>query len=230
MTDPDAASGWSYRGRTGPDYWSSLSESFHTCETGQRQSPIDITGYETGAGESLRFFYGSLPVAVNNNGRTVTAWYERGSSMTVGDKVFQLVQAHYHAPSEHLIEGRQFAAEIHLLHEDREGSLAVVASLLEFGQPNPVLDSLLRSVDSEDAPYGTDPALHSRVLKPCGTGYYYYIGSTTTPPCLEPVEWFVMEGISTVFEDQLAALQSATGGPNNRPIQPLNGRAVRRVA
>lgn len=228
-SDDAAAEGWSYQGKTGPRYWHSLSESFKTCELGLRQSPIDITGHENDSGARIKFMYDTLPVAVNSNGRTITVWYEPGSAMEVEGNVFQLLQAHFHAPSEHLIEGRQFSAEVHLLHENGQGAMAVVAVMLEPGNPNEAINGLLTGYDSGDAPYGDYPALHSRILEPSGKGYYNYVGSTTTPPCLEPVEWFVMTDPSTISEDQLADLYSVTSGPNNRPIQPLNGRKIRCV-
>ncbi len=231
MTDSKPGSvGWSYGGVTGPRRWSSLSDSFTLCRYGIRQSPIDITGYETASGESIRCFYDSRPVEVHNNGRTITIWYEPGSSMVVGRNTFQLVQAHYHAPSEHLIDGRQFAAEIHLLHENDQGELAVVARLLELGEPSGVIGNLLIYADPEEAPDRAHTSLNSRVLRITGVGgYYYYVGSTTTPPCLEPVRWFVMAQPDTVSHDQVEAMNLATRGPNNREIQPLNGRTITRV-
>ena len=220
---------WSYRGATGPQYWSSLSDSFKMCDDGPGQSPIDITGYENASGGAIEFSYDSLPIAVYNNGRTTTVWYEPGSSMAVDGGLFQLVQAHYHAPSEHLIDGRRFSAEVHLLHENHDGDLAVVAVLLELGSANRVIDNLIVSADSVHAPYDLNPLLHSRFLEPDGRSHYRYVGSTTTPPCLEPVEWFVMAETATISEDQLSTLDRSTHGPNNRAIQPLNGRLIRRV-
>ena len=219
---------WSYKGASGPEYWSSLSESFKKCDEGLRQSPIDIAGYENSTGEYIEFMYDSMPIAVNNNGRTISVWYEPGSSILVGSRMFNLTTAHYHAPSEHLIDGIGFSAEMHFVHEDNEGNLAVVAVLLELGDRNTVIEGLLGS-DSAQDPYEANPSLHSRLLKPNSRGHYHYVGSTTTPPCIEPVEWYVMAEKATISVDQLSALRSATNGPNNRAIQPLNGRIIRRV-
>lgn len=220
---------WSYKGATGPHRWASLSESFKLCDDGLRQSPIDITGYESTDGAPIEFSYDSMPTAAYNNGRTITVWYEPGSSMVFDGGLFQLIQAHYHAPSEHFIDGRQFSAEVHLLHENHESDLAVVAVLLEFGSANSVIDNLITSANSVHAPYDINPLLNSRLLKPDGKGYFHYVGSTTTPPCHEPVEWIVMANTATISKDQLSTLDSSTHGPNNREIQPLNGRVIRRV-
>ncbi len=220
---------WSYRGATGPENWSCLSESFKTCEDGLRQSPIDITGYESIAGERIEFFYDSVPIAVINNGRAISVWYEPGSSIAANGGMFRLTTAHCHAPSEHLIDGRRFSAEMHLVHENDEDELAVVAVLLELGNTNPVIEGLLASADSAKDPYEVHPSLHSCFLIPSNRGHFRYVGSTTTPPCLEPVAWFVMAETVTVSEDQVIALQAASHGPNNRAVQPINGRTVRRV-
>ena len=220
---------WSYKGASGPDYWASLSESFMICDGGLRQSPIDITGYRKSSGEQIEFVYDSMPIGVYNNGRTITVWYHPESYIVTSTGAFELVQAHYHAPSEHLIDNRQFSAEIHLVHENSQSDLAVVTFMVETGDSNTFIDSLITTSKSEKAPYGVHPLLHSGFLKPKGRGYFHYIGSTTTPPCIEPVNWFIMDELLTVSEDQLTALHSATGGPNNRSVQPLNGRTVRRV-
>ena len=231
MAGMDAESpAWSYKGATGPEYWSSLSESFTKCDDGLRQSPIDITGYENSTGGYIEFMYDSMPIAVINNGRTISAWYEQGSSIVADSRTFHLTTAHYHAPSEHLIDGVRFSAEMHFVHEDDEGNLAVVAVLFELGESNTAMEGLLASADSAQAPYeALHPSLHSRLLKPNNRGHYRYVGSTTTPPCIEPVEWFVMAEKATVSEDQVIALQAAAHGPNNRAVQPLNGRTIRRV-
>ena len=231
MTDMDTESpAWSYEGATGPEYWSSLSGSFTKCDDGLRQSPIDITGYRNSIGGHIEFMYDSMPIAVINNGRTISAWYEQGSSIVINGRTFHLTTAHYHAPSEHLIDGTRFSAEIHYVHEDNEGNLAVVAVLFELGQSSMVIEGFLASAGRTQAPYEAHhPSLHSRFLKPKNGGHYCYVGSTTTPPCIEPVEWFVMAEKATVSEDQVIALQSVTHGPNNRAVQPLNGRTIRRV-
>ena len=63
-------------------------------------------------------------------------------------------------------------------------------------------------------------------LQPSAGPFYNYTGSKTTPPCQEPVEWVVMQDAETVSPEQLRALQAFSGGPNNRPLQPLRGRRI----
>lgn len=150
--------------------------------------------------------------------------------MAIGTNEYQLTQAHYHAPSEHLIDGRRYSAEVHMVHENNQGDLAVIALLLESGAPNEFVDELLRSAESADLPFGRLTSLNSRLLARTGTGYFRYVGSTTTPPCLEPVQWFVWAAPRTVSWNQIEALNAATRGPNNRAIQPHYGRTITWVA
>ncbi len=230
MTDksvPDL--GWSYEGDSGPDHWSSLSESFKRCDEGLQQSPVDIAAFESVVGERITFLYDSNAIAVNNTGRTISVWYEMGSSMAMGGRVYDLVTAHHHAPSEHLIDGVRFAAEIHLVHESAQGELAVVARLFEFGDSSTLVENLLEGAVTSPILTEDHRPLHSSLLQPSGEEYYHYVGSTTTPPCIEPVEWMVIAETTTISVAQFRALLTATGGPNNRPVQALNGRTITHV-
>lgn len=206
-----------------------MSQSFKRCNEGLQQSPVDIVAIERVTGERIVFLYDSNVIAVNNTGRTISVWYELGSSMAIGGRVYDLVTAHHHAPSEHLIDGKQYAAEMHLVHESAQGDLAVVARLFEFGDSNPLIDSFLEGAVSGRILSEAHWPLHSRLLQPRGEEYYHYVGSTTTPPCIEPVEWLVIAETGTISDSQFKALLSATGGPNNRPVQALNGRTITHV-
>ena len=149
--------------------------------------------------------------------------------MAIGGRVYDLVTAHHHAPSEHLIDGKQYAAEMHLVHESAQGDLAVVARLFEFGDSNALIESFLEGAVTNRILSAAHRPLHSRLLQPKVEEYYHYVGSTTTPPCIEPVEWLVIAETATISVAQFRALLSATGGPNSRPAQALNGRTVTHV-
>ena len=57
-------------------------------------------------------------------------------------------------------------------------------------------------------------------------GYFGYDGSLTTPPCTEGVRWIVMQSVGTVSPGQVNRMQELTGGPNNRPVQDIEGRTI----
>ena len=217
---------WGYQGRGAPENWASLSEEYTPCADGKRQSPIDIAGYEKGAAEPISFSYVGDAKAVRNKGKFVYVDYAPGASFNVGQRTFELKSSHLHSPSEHLVDGVGFAAELHLVHQDAEGALAVVGLLFRLGEPSPVVQAIL-----DAAPVPGDAAaptndLNSGVYTPGESAYYKYDGSLTTPPCSEPVDWYVMREPKSIGEEQVDNLLALSDGPNNRPVQPTGNRNI----
>ena len=221
---------WSYTGPSGPPHWGSLSEEYRTCAFGAKQSPIDITDYAFDDGPPVAFHYSGVAIAARNNGHTVYLDYGPGNAIDVGRQRYELQGIHYHSPSEHTLDGESFAAELHLVHQDTDGTLAVVGLLYRLGEVNPPIQSILDAapdnIGSVDLSTGP-PAAH---YIPAISNYYGYNGSLTTPPCTEGVRWIVMQSISTVSQQQVNRLQELTDGPNNRPVQPIGSRAIIAVA
>lgn len=229
--DAEMAAEWGYSGAAAPGAWAGLSSEYEDCGSGDRQSPIDITGYAPGDPPPLRFSYGAAPVRLTNNGRAVYINYEEGSRFEFAGRSYELQQAHYHTPSEHLLDGESFAAELHLVHRRSSGGLAVVGFLFRLGDPDPFLEEVLNLAPavggSADAADASLAGLNSSLLVPEERGFYMYEGSTTTPPCTESVEWFVMAQTGTASAEQVERWRAATaGGPTNRPVQPRNGREI----
>lgn len=223
---------WGYSGAGAPANWANLSPEYGKCGSGERQSPIDITGYEPADPPPLRFSYrDAAPNRLANDGRAVHIHYAEGNRFGFSGRRYQLTQAHFHAPGEHLLDGESFAAELHLAHQRASGRLAVIGFLYRLGEPDPMLEELLSRAPAvgEEAggEEGSLDGLGAAVLVPDDKGFYMYGGSTTTPPCFEPVEWFVMAEKRSVSQEQADRLQAMTaGGPTNRPVQPRNGREL----
>lgn len=190
------------------------------------QSPIDLADCEPANGPAPEFAYpGGEPSIEVANG-FVAATYEPGNALTLDGRTYALQSMHAHAASEHRVDGELFAAELHIVHQSANGALLVVGVLYELGAPDPVIQGLL------DAGAGRPvSALDAATLPPASSAYYRYRGSKTTPPFDGPVEWVVMRERETVSQEQVDALQAVNGGaPNNREIQPLDGRSVLIVA
>jgi carbonic anhydrase len=66
-------------------------------------------------------------------------------------------------------------------------------------------------------------------LLPVNRHYLRYSGSLTTPPCTEGVIWVIMQERMTVSREQVQAFERALGFANNRPVQPVNARALLRA-
>lgn len=223
----NAAAHWSYEGRGGPAAWSALKPEFAKCSNGSRQSPIDIQGGIRVDLEPVQFDYKPSAFRVLDNGHTVQVNVAPGNSIEVGGRRFELVQFHFHRPSEERVDGKQFDMVAHLVHKDLEGRLAVVAVLLERGSAHAAVQSVWNNLPLEK---GEEQAARATLnvadLLPVDRSYFTYMGSLTTPPCSEGVLWMVMKApvpISSSQIDIFAHLYPM----NARPIQASAGRLIK---
>lgn len=240
---------FAYSGDNGPANWSKLSPDFAVCQAGKNQSPVNVAGAQDVQLPELDLNYSTLAQSFVNNGHAVQANYAAGSTLadsyhdnapnlahvqyapgsTIGhlDSTFELKQFHFHAPSEHQLNGKNMPAEMHFVHADQSGHLAVVGVFVVEGTAHPAISQLWEDLPGEE---GEDNDLDQRIsasdLLPGSKDYFYYQGSLTTPPCSEGVRWLVMKEPIAMSTDQIAALEKAIGFDNNRPVQALNGRVV----
>jgi carbonic anhydrase len=222
---------WSYSGDTGPARWASMEHDFAACGIGKTQSPIDIrdSDVKKAALPAIVFDYKPSDLRIVDNGHTIQVDYAPGSFITADGKRYQLLQFHFHKPSEEKINGRSAAMVAHLVHKDDGGHLAVVAVMLKPGQANRLVDTLWKNVPHDkEKPTAVDGVRidANDLLPPNKAGYYTFTGSLTTPPCSEDVTWFVMKtptSISNAEVTRFAQLYPM----NARPTQPINGREIR---
>ena len=184
-----------------------------------------------GAGDPRRpapliLSYHETTLEILNNGHTIEDDYHGGGTLTVDGHAYKLAQFHFHSPSEHTIDGKHAPMEMHLVHKDAAGKLAVIGVLIEEGAANPELAPLRKHMPTK--PGRRDrrgrPVNASRLL-PASLASYRYSGSLTTPPCSEQVAWFVLQRPIQASKEQIAAFRKVISG-NNRPTQPLNGRTI----
>ena len=189
---------WGYDEFIPPDAWGLLLDeagnvAFPTCETGVEQSPIDIRGRrisESNRLPALEFNYHPTALAIENNGRTIEVPYNPGSSMTIGSEVYDLLQFHFHSPSEHTFQrGGRFELELHAVHRNAAGRLAVVGIFITRGADNPgfptgrFLAQVLPRVEGVEFEFPANTVNLADLLPPAGTRTFRYNGSLTTPPC-----------------------------------------------
>ena len=217
---------WSYKGTAGPQTWGGLKPEFTLCGNGQRQSPIDIRGGLPVDLDPVRFNYQASPFGVVDNGHTVQANVAPGNHIEIGGKRFELVQFHFHRPSEERIDGRQFELSVHLVHKDDQGRLAVVAVLMDKGQPQAVVQKVWNNLPLErnEEMAARVPMDVSEIL-PADRRYFTYMGSLTTPPCSEGVQWIVMRQPVTMSAEQID-LFARIYPMNARPVQQASGRRI----
>ncbi|MBT8053883.1 MAG: carbonic anhydrase family protein [Xanthomonadales bacterium] len=225
----DAESKWSYSGKTGPEHWGELSAEFEMCTDGKNQSPIDLTAAVDTEQPELVFRYQGTPLREINNGHTIMLPVETGSYLEIPDwgKRYQLVQAHFHSPSEHTIDGEHFAMEIHLVHQGEDGGLAVVGILMNEGEENTMLHDVWAFMPDQVGAETQAPVrvFNAGVLRPT-RNYFSYNGSLTTPPCSEGIRWMVLQEHTTASAEQIARFQQRVGTITNRPVQPVNARNI----
>ena len=217
---------WGYSGATGPENWATLCYEFRTCGEGTEQSPVNITGYTPTDDGPIVFSYSGLATAARNNGHTIYLDYGPGNHVYVGGHRYELQGVHYYSPGEHLLDGESLAAELHLVHQDGDGNLAVVGLLFRIGEASPIVQGLIAAAPNVGATVDLEDGPAAAGFIPGSPGYYGYNGSLTTPPCTEGVRWIVMRSVGTVSQGQAARLQELTSGPNNRPVQPIGERRI----
>ncbi len=217
---------WGYEGHAGPEHWGKLAKEFGTCDSGTQQSPVNIDQSITAELARISFNYQPAPIKVVNNGHTVQMNYSGDSSITIGSKTYKLAQFHFHSPSENKIGGKPFDMEVHLVHKNDAGELAVVGVMMQAGAENsalaPLWQALPKEVNKEQA---LSAQLNAADLLPAQRQFYHFKGSLTTPPCTEGVDWFVMKDPISLSAAQVEKFVSLVGH-NARPVQAGNNRFI----
>ncbi|MBV6320362.1 carbonic anhydrase [Duganella violaceipulchra] len=218
---------WSYEGENGPANWGRINPEWAKCGTGNRQSPIDIRDGMKVELEQITFDYHPSSFNVTDNGHTVQVMLGSGNFITVNNRMYELIQFHFHRPSEERINGKGYEMVMHLVHKDGEGKLAVLALLLERGKPQPVIQTVWNNLPLEKLEtLAPSTVLDPMDLLPARRDYFTFMGSLTTPPCSEGVLWLVMKEPVQASPAQMA-LFSRLYPLNARPIQPGSGRIIK---
>lgn len=218
---------WSYEGDDGPANWGKINPEWAKCGTGNRQSPIDIRDGMKVELEQISFDYHPSSFNVTDNGHTVQVMLGSGNFITVNNRMYELIQFHFHRPSEERINGKGYEMVMHLVHKDGEGKLAVLALLLERGKPQPVIQTVWNNLPLEKfETLAPSTVLDPMDLLPARRDYFTFMGSLTTPPCSEGVLWLVMKEPVQASPAQMA-LFSRLYPLNARPIQPGSGRIIK---
>lgn len=222
---------WSYEGATGPESWGELDEQYAACVNGSEQSPINIELSEAETNktiEEVNIQYEPTTFSVINNGHTIQANTASVTNKIILDETeYQLVQFHFHTPSEHQFNGQPYEMELHLVHQNESGELAVLGVMIQEGSMNeylqPVWAALQEEITEEDISLSEPVQLQT--LLPKDQTFLHYNGSLTTPPCTEEVEWIILEQPIELSQEQIQVFQQIFPD-NHRPIQPLNEREV----
>ena len=213
---------WGYEGDNGPEHWGA---NFPICGKGKKQSPLNIVGpFEKGK-DTIAVAYKEGQLKMINNGHTIQVNVEPGSKLTVNKEEYDLLQFHFHRPSEAQIDGKNSAMVAHFVHKSAAGKLAVIGVLLNEGKDNAAIKTLWANLPpkegEEHAP--AKVKFNPSQLMPSSLSYFAYEGSLTTPPCTEGVNFYILKTAVDISKAQVAKFPFKL---NARPVQSLNGRKI----
>ena len=203
-----------------------------------QQSPIDIRGddlqvVKKQAVPPLTFHYSThATVDLENTGSPNEEATVRGNvaagdaEIRVGDRVYRLVQFHFHTPAEHEVDEQQFPMEMHLVHKAADGSTLVVGVFLRAGAANATLAPMFSKLPKQSGAHVKVTPVNLSALIPPHEESARYTGSLTTPPYTEGVRWVVIAPPIDLPENQIAAFAALFPEGNSRHVQPVNGRRV----
>ncbi|MEA5533445.1 carbonic anhydrase family protein [Crocosphaera sp. XPORK-15E] len=213
---------WSY---DDPESWGYLSQDYQVCSLGNQQSPIDLQSPISSELQPIEIVYQDIPLKLLNNSHTIQVNSNSDNYIIIDGEKFDLLQFHFHHPSEHTVTGKTYPMEVHFVHKNKEGSLAVLGVFLQEGQENAILKSIWEAMPShkseEKLIEGVKISLAQ--LLPNDQTMYRYFGSLTTPPCSEIVHWIVFQNPLEISSTQIHKFKQIFP-LNARPIQPLNRR------
>mmetsp|Transcript_64730 Transcript_64730/g.159313 ORF Transcript_64730/g.159313 Transcript_64730/m.159313 type:complete len:333 (+) Transcript_64730:196-1194(+) len=228
---------WSY---DDPDSWPGM------CTTGANQSPVDITTAQAVPAPDTqttlnRKSFEIVGEDIDNDFSGMAVSYFDGHAITIDDidvyftwaqTTYKLTHIDFHTPSEHFIDGKQYAGEIHYVHQSLNGDRLVMAVIVEAGDNGP---PFVRDIVDKTSPAEGQREIISldfkEMLKELGLhkhqpmGYWSYEGSISKPPCTESVQWVILQQGLIMAADDLSALMKVQKR-NSRPIQALNGRVM----
>merc|ERR1712062_769685 len=220
---------WGYKKKNGPGLWR---KDFPVAD-GPRQSPINIDAAtavpEAFPAIDVKYGDGSALSVTNTGASWLVKLPAEGSSLTGGaiPGQFKVWQMHAHwgscagHGSEHTVNGKQYDAELHIVHyntkygtpenaADKPDGLAVLGIFIEEGKEHPefakmmpALTKALRKGQTVKIDATIDPAK----FLPENRTFYNYEGSLTTPPLLESVIWTVFKEHITMSEEQVKAMR-----------------------
>jgi carbonic anhydrase len=227
---------WGYTGEEGPGHWADLSAEYALCRDGVEQSPINLTGavamedsgFERRLGHTVLTDEQIARVGnIIDNGHTIQVTTDVPLSLGLGATTFELVQFHFHAPSEHTIDGVQAPLEAHFVHKSAASELAVIGILFKGGEYNDIVAPIIAALPAtlNESRRINNLSLPMDKLRPLPTKYFRYNGSLTTPPCSESIQWIVAADLYEMSNQQMAEFVARLHG-NFRPVQALGNRKI----
>lgn len=216
---------WGYIGGESPEHWGDLSSTYRACRAGLEQSPINLQGAIEAQLPNVEISYKPVPLKIVNNGHTIQVNTVAGNYITLDGEQYELLQFHFHHPSEHRVGGQPYPMEVHFVHRNNREELAVLGVFLKEGAENKALMPVWKAMPAQKSPEQSISGSQIDIAQvlPTNRKSFRYFGSLTTPPCSEIVRWIVLENPVELSKAQIEQFRQIFP-MNARPIQPLNRR------
>ena len=201
-------------------------------ERGKAQSPINLEIALSADLDDIKFHYNSHQFDIINTGHATQLSPSKSDKskenyIIIDGEKYDLVQFHFHSPSEHLIQNKFYPMEVHFVHINKDGNLAVVGILVNKGALNKEFKKIISKIPTEkNKKVELTEEIYIQELMPKDKRDYRYIGSLTTEPYTEGVKWHVIKEPIEFSEEQINAIKKIMNKPNARPVQELNKRKV----
>ncbi len=199
------------------------------CDSGHRQSPVNITTASVSAEKlpAMTPEYRDAPLKLANDGHTLRVRFDKSGQLVLGKDHFTLQQFHFHTPGGDQINGEDFPFAAHILHKSRSGQLLAITVPFRIGAENGLLGRLFPLIPTRADGDHKHPniSVSARQLLPTDMGYYRYTGSLTAVPCTEGVQWLVMKQPLELSAAQLAVWRKHFVD-NIRGVNPLYARLL----
>jgi carbonic anhydrase len=204
------------------------------------QSPVNILTSETSnsATHEIKVIEPKKIKAADvvNTGHSVQLDFDPGTIIQFDGIDFHFLQAHFHTPSEHHIDGMTFPMEMHFVckapmtDETAEPKYLVVGALFKMGKANKFIESFIDKIpesEHDTSLLNKDPVYISDLLEKgeIFNDFYFYRGSLTTPPYTETVRWVIMKKVLEASPEQIQRINELEGN-NARHVQALFSREI----
>lgn len=221
---------WSYAGDTGPDNWAKLKREYALCGAGKRQSPIDIRDAIPIDQNEIKIDYQPGVFRLTDTGHTLKVDGMQGDSIQLLGHDYALQEVTFHRPAEEKVKGKSADMSVDLIHRDSKGNIVVLVVLLMKSTENPAIQTLWNNIPLETgtsvSPPDTLLNLNDLLPPPDKRTYMSYMGSLTTPPCVENVLRIVFNQ-AMPFSPLQDAIFARLYPLNARPVQPTNNRLIK---
>eukprot|EP00026_Physarum_polycephalum_P013839 Phypoly_transcript_14287.p1 GENE.Phypoly_transcript_14287~~Phypoly_transcript_14287.p1 ORF type:complete len:302 (+),score=25.25 Phypoly_transcript_14287:69-974(+) len=225
---------WSYdeTSPNGPAHWGELCPAYANCLLSQQQSPIDLVhnvqNFDTHHLQHQYHVITNFRFGIIDHAYEALNFTTDNTLSLFGQGPYILREFHFHSPSEHHVNGVQYPLEVHFVHTDSAGNVAVLGFFYE-ASATPKKDSFLSTLAqflpavSVPGVFIDVPTLDLKTQVNTESGFYHYEGSSTTPPCIPNIQFYISR---TPIATDSAILAQFASLKNARPIQPLNNRNV----